>query len=299
MNRSGRLDAGRVRDKVEAWLGDYPAAHRDELVARFKSVIDDQHQSAFFELFLYHFLKSRGCNVLATEPRLDHTDKSLDFLVENPKQERFYVEAVQASGLSNQDVAARARLSTALSAIDNTPSPNHFLDLKISGSPTKPLSINKLTRGLRSWISSLPTDETAKSTPPFIWDESDVKISVNACTRNKPDGKGRAIGIQRTPVMRIDPSQEIRPALKKKATRYGKLEHPYLVALNTLSIHHSELAVIDALLGTPYVEISKGTDGEEIIKNLRRPDGIWYGPPDGQPQNTHMSGVLTFMRIDP
>jgi hypothetical protein len=56
------------------------------------------------------------------------------------------------------------------------------------------------------------------------------------------------------PFVRIDPSREIRPALKKKASRYGKLDHPYLVALNKLSSRHSEAAVIDALLGTPYVQ---------------------------------------------
>jgi hypothetical protein len=299
LNRSGRPEAARVRDKAEAWFASYPDTHRDDLLARFRSAIDDQHQSAFFELFLYHLLQTRGYKVLEIEPKLTQTDKSPDFLAENVRQERFYMEAVQASGLSNQDVAARARLNTALSVIDSTPSPLHFLDLKVTGSPTKPLSINKLKAVLKSWIAGLPADATAKQVAPFIWDEHGAKIQLNAWTRSKPDEKGRAIGVRRTPVMRIDPSQKIRPALKKKASRYGQLDHPYLVALNALSTHHNELAVIDALLGTPYVEISKGPNGEEIVKDLRRPDGIWYGPPDGRPQNTRMSGVLALMRIDP
>ncbi|WP_426418981.1 hypothetical protein [Bradyrhizobium genosp. A] len=101
------------------------------LVARFRSAIYDQHRSAFFELFLYHLLLARGLKVLEIEPKLEHTDKSPDFLVEN-------VEAVQASGLSAQQVAAQARLNTALSAIDSTPSPLHFLDLLVTGSPTAP-----------------------------------------------------------------------------------------------------------------------------------------------------------------
>jgi hypothetical protein len=45
---------------------------------------------------------------------------------------------------------------------------------------------------------------------------------------------------------------------------------------------HRDDAVIDALLGTPYVRLSKGPNGEEIEEHLRRPDGIWYGPPDGR-----------------
>jgi len=81
------------------------------------------------------------------------------------------VEAVQASGLSNQDVAARARLNTALSAIDSTPSPLHFPDLKVTGSPTQALSTKNLTAGLKSWIAGLPADETAKRVAAFVWEE--------------------------------------------------------------------------------------------------------------------------------
>ncbi|WP_038384411.1 hypothetical protein [Bradyrhizobium elkanii] len=299
LNRSGRPEATRVREKVEAWFAAYPETHRDALIARFRSAIDDQHRSAFFELFLYHLLLARGCKIIAIEPKLEHTDKSPDFLVENSKGERFYLEAVQASGLSNQEVAAQARLNTALSAIDSTPSPLHFLDLKVTGSPTHPLSTKKMKTALKSWIAGLPTDETARDAAPFVWEEHGAKIQLSAWTRNKPDEQGRAIGIRRSPVMRIDPSQEIRPGFKKKASRYGKLDHPYVVALNALSTHHSELVVHDALFGTPYVRISKGPNGEEIVEDLRRPDGVWYGPPDGRPQNTRLSGVLALMKIDP
>lgn len=297
LNLSARPEAARVREKVDAWFDGYPDKNRDEIIARFRSAIDDQHHSAFFELFLYHLLLARGCKVLEIEPTLPHTTKSPDFLAENAAQERFYLEAVQASGLSSQDVAARARLSTALVAIDSTSSPMHFLDLAVRGSPSQPLSTKKLVTALKSWIASLPADETAKDVPPFVWEEHGAKIELRAWTRNKPDPEGRAIGISRTPIMRIEPSQDIRPALKKKASRYGKLDHPYLVALNGLSTHHSEEAVIDALLGTPAVRISKGPNGEEIVEEVRQPDGIWWL--DGQPQNTRLSAVLALKRIDP
>jgi hypothetical protein len=299
LNRSGRPEAARVREKVEQWFAGYPETQRDALIARFRSTIDDQHHSAFFELFLYHLLLARDYTVLEIEPKLENSTKSPDFLVENAKKERFYMEAVQASGLSNQDVAARARLNTALSAIDSTPSPLHFLDQMVTGSPTKPLSTKKLKAALKSWIASLPADETASQIAPFVWEEHGVKIELRAWTRNKPDEKGRAVGVKRTPVITIQPSQEIRPALKKKASKYGKLDYPYLVVLNALSTHHNDHAVFDALFGEPYIRFFKGPDGEEVHEEMRRPDGIWYGPPDGKPQNTRMSGVLALMRIDP
>jgi hypothetical protein len=100
--------------------------------------MDDQHSSAFFELFLHHLVLARGCKVLAIEPKLDHTDESPDFLLETPKQERFYLEAAMATGRSNQETSAQVRLNTALSAIDEMPSPNHFLALTVDGTPSAP-----------------------------------------------------------------------------------------------------------------------------------------------------------------
>ncbi|MGY4572041.1 hypothetical protein [Bradyrhizobium sp. USDA 3256] len=88
LSRSGRAEAARVREQVDAWFSAYPESHRDALVARFRSAIDDQHRSAFFELFLYHMLLARGCKLLAIEPKLEHTDKSPYFLLENARRER-------------------------------------------------------------------------------------------------------------------------------------------------------------------------------------------------------------------
>ncbi|WP_035644867.1 hypothetical protein [Bradyrhizobium sp. ORS 285] len=68
----------------------YPAKTRDELIARFRSTINDQHHSAFFELFLYHFLLARGCKVLEIEPALPHTTKSPDLLAENAAHQKLY-----------------------------------------------------------------------------------------------------------------------------------------------------------------------------------------------------------------
>jgi hypothetical protein len=82
-----------VRSLVEAWLDRYPPAEAPRLAARLRSPRDDQHRSAFFELLLYRLLESLGHRVLAVEPKLPHTWKSPDFLVE-----RFYLEAITAQG---------------------------------------------------------------------------------------------------------------------------------------------------------------------------------------------------------
>jgi hypothetical protein len=298
LNKSNRPEAKRVRDLVDEWVAEYPEANRDALVGRLRSNIDDHHQSAFFELFLYKFLRARGCKIVAIEPKLAHTDRSPDFLVETARGERFYLEAVLASGRSNQETGAYARLNTALAAIDNIPSPNNFLALTTEGLPTAPLSLKKLKREVQSWIAGLPAGDAAKDAAPFKNEENGCRIELNALPRKAAEEGARAIGMRHFPLTQITPHQEIRPGLKKKASRYGELDLPYIVAIDCLSMYHREEGVIDALLGEPYVTFTRLPDGTLKEEHLRRPDGIWYGPPNGQPQNTRMSAVLAFFRID-
>jgi hypothetical protein len=298
LNKSSRPAAQRVRDLVDEWISEYPESHREGLIARLRSDIDDHHQSAFFELFLHKFLRTRGCKIIEIEPKLQHTNKSPDFLVEAPTGERFYLEGVLASGRSNQETAAYARLNTALAAIDNVPSPNNFLSLTTEGLPTAPLSLKKLKRGVQSWIAGLPAGEAAKDAAPFKYEEHGCRIELRALPRKKPEEGARAVGMRNFPITQITPHQEIRPGLKKKASRYGELDLPYVVAIDCLSMYHREEGVIDALLGEPYVAFTRQADGSMKEEHRRRPDGVWYGPPNGQPQNTRMSGVLAFFRID-
>jgi hypothetical protein len=80
LNASGRVEAVRVRRLVDNWFDRYPADHRDALLRRFRSTIDDQHLSAFFELFLHELALTRGYKVISIEPKLEHTPKSRTFL---------------------------------------------------------------------------------------------------------------------------------------------------------------------------------------------------------------------------
>jgi hypothetical protein len=131
-----------VRQLVDGWLDRYPAGHRDGLVARFRSSIDDQHHSAFFELFLHEFIVVHGHKVIAIEPTLTQTSKSPDFLIESDQGHRLYLEAAITTGHCRDESAAQARLNQALAAIDKTSSPKYFLDLCVKGVPGCPVSIN-------------------------------------------------------------------------------------------------------------------------------------------------------------
>jgi hypothetical protein len=297
LNRSGRVEARKVRELVDTWFTHYPASHRDGLVARFRSDIDDQHKSAFFELFLHEMVLTRGHRVLAIEPSLPHTTKSPDFLVQTRLGDRFYLEAVIATGRSQAETAAEARLNQALAAIDNTPSSAHFLDLHTRGMPTAPVSIRKMKRALSDWIETLPDDQTANDRPPFVYEEHGLRLTLHPFPRHNRTRVGRAIGARHFPVRIVTIDNDIRTALEKKASRYGELDQPYVVAVNSLGLFHRDDHAFDALLGTPVGRISENNDGSLLTDEVRKPDGVWQG--SRGPRKRGLSAVLSTDQIDP
>ena len=92
LDRSARPEADELRTLMEDWLGLYPVVDARDLALRLGSRQDEQHRSAFFELLVFRLLLGLGHRVLVVEPKLAHTWKSPDFLVEGD----FYLEAVSA-----------------------------------------------------------------------------------------------------------------------------------------------------------------------------------------------------------
>jgi len=93
LNRSARPDAEQERARIEDWFERYPAAEGRELALRLRSRLDDQHRAALFELRLHELLLRSGHH-LAIEPKLAHSWKSPDFLIDG----QVYLEAVMAAG---------------------------------------------------------------------------------------------------------------------------------------------------------------------------------------------------------
>ena len=217
LNRSGRPEAARVRQLVEDWLARYPADGRDAQVARLRSTIDDQHRAAFFELFVHELLLTRGHRIMEIEPKLPHTPKSPDFLVQAKEGHRCYLECIVATGRSQQEVAAQARLNQALTALDRTSSPHHFLDLTVHGVPTAPISIRAMTNALLTWIDGLPDGDSTMDAAPFQYQEPGATISLRAFRRRHQERVGRAIGARFFPARHVTVDEDVRGALEKKA----------------------------------------------------------------------------------
>ncbi|MBP7482062.1 MAG: hypothetical protein KA788_05950 [Lacunisphaera sp.] len=299
VSRSNRPEAARVRDLIEDWISRYPDEHRPALVARLRSKIDDAHQSAFFELALHELLLVTGHVIVAIEPKLEHTPYSPDFLVQTPDGSRFYLEAVVATAKSAQAVSADKRLNMAIAAIERVESPAHFLDLHIEGKPSEPIRGRQLRGALAAWTADLPDSDEAKNVPPFVYEAFGAKFTIEAPFRKNRRGRpdDRAIGVRSLEPYWGTPGDGIRESVDKKASKYGELDAPYVLAVNATGEYQSEEDATDALLGSPCVTIRQFDDGRRETKESRNPDGVWWG--QNGPRNTGLSAVLFTKRLSP
>lgn len=294
LNTSARHGAERVRALVEAWFKRYPEAHREPLIGRFRSSSDAEHHSAFFELFVHELLTFKGHKIVEIEPVVPNSPRRPDFLVETALGSRFYVEAIFSTGLSDEEAGATKRLDAALRAIDTYPSPGHFLDLKVTGTPDKPVTIKALKSELRVFVDGLTPGQ--RSAAPFLYEEFGMRIRLVAFPKNTPK-PGRAIGARHFGVHSAVADEDLRAAILKKAKRYGELPLPFVVAVNTSGFFQEDHDLTDALLGTENTVGYQAAHGKFEHKLVRQPDGIWIGPKG--PRKKVLSAVLATREVTP
>lgn len=303
LNTSNRTEAAQVRALVDDLLTRYPIEHREDMRKRLRSIDDIGHLGAFFELAMHELLIRAGCRIVAVEPAVAGTKKVPDFLVETQTSARFYLEATLATGRSQADASAQKRLDQALKTIDAVPSPEFFLHLSTSGMPTAPITGKRLKAQLAGWLSALNYETVAAAwkaneagVPVFEYREHGARFRISPVPRQRSRGitSSRAIGSRMLPGGLVQPQAPIRDAVVGKATRYGELDLPYIIAVNAMGDYADAESAIDALFRSPAVAfIDTGSRYEH--RDTRAPDGAWMGR--GGPVNTRVSAVLSTEKL--
>ena len=307
-NISARRAVIAFRDLVEAWFQRYPQEVRKDLRARFRSPIDAQHRGAFFELYLHELLCSMGFEC-AIHPNMDRgTRTHPDFLISRNGQPCFYLEATSA--LPSQDETAKERMIAQLyDSLNKTESPNFFVAVELNGTPTTSPPGKRLRQELERWLSTLDPDDLRHrletggfdNLPSFEWSYQDWSISFlpiakSSALRGKPGV--RPIGTTLpTKAKAVDSHSSIHRAVIAKATKYGELALPFIVAVNVFDIFADSIDVMNALFGQEAVQVGRGPDGVLHNRLVRQPNGAWFGPRG--PQNTRVSAALIALNLSP
>jgi hypothetical protein len=298
LNNSDRIESQRVREMIEECLSRYSKSHRASLISRLRTRHDVMHLSACFELILHDLFLRAGCSVDLPEQG-PNAGRAPDFQITTPKGESFYLEATLATGRTQEEAAAGRRLAEAYRAIDCVESPDLLLSVRSRGTPLKPVSGKRLKQRVCEWLGRLDYDAIASGAgvAPLICEEHGCRLEISAFPRNRTRGAAnrRAIGIYGGGPGYVQTREAIRASVVSKATRYGNLDKPYVVAVNAMHMAADEHEVVEALLGSVSVVVRWGHGAPAIEEERRNPDGAWYGL--SGPLNTRVSAVLSTERL--
>lgn len=305
LNRSARKDYSKIRDLLEGWFNHYPSAHQEDLQSRFRGD-DQEHIGAFYELYLHELLTSLDYE-RTIHPEMEDVSTHPDFKVTTDKQ-TFYLEATIAAQ-SEQEIAEEARKNQVYDVLNRMDSPNFFVGLDIQGNPETTPPGSDLRKCVKEKFSDLDPDKISEkyeednreALPEWNWKHEDWKVTFFPIPK-KPEFRGETES--RPIASKIEggffiPDVGIKRSIKDKASKYGDLDIPYIIAVNTWNkFGAGEFEVMNALFGELQVNIRvyEG-DRDSESSTQRKPNGAWIGPKG--PRNRRVSGLLFANNLNP
>lgn len=274
-NRSARRDIAVLRDLLESWFSHYPSEHAAELRSRIRD--DRSFDSGVFELLLHEALLRFGCS-LEIHPELPGSTRRPEFLVTEPDGSRWYLEAIVATGESEEEATIRSLKNRIYDALNELESPDYFVNIEIVAANRKQVPASRLKTFVRQrLVNRIPGPWR------FEFDKWIIQFTPLAKRDESRGTPGlRPLGIIGIPPHVLRTAEAIREAVRQKAKRYGQLNAPFIIAVNALCEHVDDQDEIDALFG-------------DFGPRGRAPNGAWQ---DMQgPRNTRVSGVLIASRL--
>jgi hypothetical protein len=308
LNKSARQPAQIIRQSIDTWILEYPAQGTAELCARFRSSDDAAFFSAYFELYLNALLKKLGCNT-AIHPMLEDGPKRPDFIVTEPHGYRWFLEATLAMGQSNEEKAAQARKNVVYDSIENLESNDFFIGMDLRGDPQTPPPGKRIRQFLNRQLQGLNPDELEEqlqdggydAMPRWPFEHEGWRINFYPIPKSKrlrSDAESGTIGIMFHGARWIDTSSSLKKAIKKKASRYGELDNPYVIAINSMALAANGDSVLDALFGKLKFVLKVTENGPQGEPGTKRDlDGALIY--NNSPINTRISAVLIGFNIHP
>ncbi len=295
-----------MREILDRWFSNYPEPHRRELRSQFRSHVDQQHVAAFLELTLHELLITFR-NRVEIHPRIEGASTRPDFFFESEPPNASYLEAVLATDESREEAAAEATKNRVYDTINRLNSPDYFVGMDVHGKPETEPSGRQIRGLLRRELSKLNHSDigtlfragglSAMPRWPFEhggWRVDFYPIPKTSSSRGRLGA--RPIGLQFGGFSTANTKVAIRNAVLTKASRYGVLEKPYIVAVNVLSLHVDETDVLEALYGDEqYVVSASGAGHKTTVKRAR--NGAWMSP--NGPQNSRVSAILIIPQLVP
>ena len=301
LNRSARPSAERLRQLIESWVSQYPVTERNEIIPRLQSLQDHELNSAFFELYLYQVLLKMGYEVEIHSSVSEETEKTPDFIVRN-REEEFILEAVISHEQTQDEIRSENLLKPVLDKLNEIQSTDFFIHIDTEGMANSPIPGRDIRNEILHWLNDLNHDELAplyfseglSKMPSKKFDFEGITVSITPIPKNLHRGQvERIIGSRMYGIREVYTKEAIRKSIKRKASRYGDMKKPYILAINIMSMSCDRNDEVDALFGSEqyYYDLNSQDIQPELS---RKNDGSW-----SKKRGTRISGVLLVKSLKP
>ena len=275
--RFGSNEAELRRQILNAWYQNYPEVGRKELKSRLKH----SFSTALYELFIHELFLKQGFT-LSLHPAVSGTTKRPDFLACKNDVE-FYIEATEASELTQQEKGIDKKTKAVWDAVDKVNSPNFFFCIighifKSNNQPSGKKIIKFFEEELNKYTIEQITENLNADYEDRIrikYDDEDFILVVSLIPKPKDiiGKKGfRSIGMYASEPY-FGTKETIKYSIERKSRRYGELDKPLVVCVNTgFSLSLTEHTVFDILFGHLAVTWSTNPNNRD-----ERYERLWTG----------------------
>jgi hypothetical protein len=284
LNRSEGEASGQIRGILNDWYSRFPTNSQADLRSRLRSNEDREFLAAFWELYLHETLARSGYTV-ECHPEVAGSSRSPDFLVMSTAGS-FYLEAKRVSK-SDESSSADNRKRALYDRLEGIDSPNFFLWVDLESEGASDLPTRKLRRDLEVWLRTLDPDEVSVALeqessikyelPFWEWRHDQWHVVFRAWPKSRTargEAEIRPLGVLGGgDAYIVDDESPIKAALADKGGAYGRLEHPYIIALSLSSVTSDDFGITNVLYGTEGVRVQ--SDGSYLP--TRQPNGYWRG----------------------
>ena len=295
MNRSAWPAYHNIRAVLEQWFERYPEESKKDLRSRLRKR-DENHDSAFFELFLHQLFRSLGLSPVV-HPRTRAGRGRPDFSITGGTGDAWYVEA-NVTGPTTR-FATDPLEDEILDAIDSLAAekPTRIaLRAATNGKLHQSVSSRRIKKMVRQWVDEI---DPASIGPSHTHSNPELHIPCNGWTLtltayhvlSSPSNWFIHTGPMKGG-WRND-GEALRKNILEKAKQHGELEHPLIIAMNTQNGFQDREDELSALFGSEQITwLGDGRGNFMPPRVSRKPDSVWRTPSGSRYARLH--GVLFF-----
>ena len=255
LNRSASAYFGCVRDLMEGWLDHVPFEAQQDLVGAFRGD-NRQHEAAFWELYLHEGYRRSGFNI-EIHPAVPGSTNRPDFRLDYDGS-AFCLEAVSV-GQPPHTIAEDRRLQEVHRVLEEMRINGFVLGLDTYSIGAAPLSTRPLRNALHAWLAGLDPDKVTEdsltspvagfaSLPELPWDDAGWSLVFRAIPYSRGEPR-RALGVTGPGEATIvDNVSGVRRVLNAKYGRYGALDRPLVIAVQSNTMIPTQDYEIDQAL---------------------------------------------------